>query len=421
MRNVFDQYSQPENRITHALVTALAEEPKLLCAFVLWATGRPAPAGKLHIVEQRLPGEPEVAEAEAERRGLPDAWIYSDDAWCLLIESKVASPLANDQLRRHRQTAVRRGFENITLLALDVTKPSGTLPEGVVFKQWQDVYTWLSQKKRESAWAGRVTQYLEIAENRLVGEGYLKEGTLTTFSGIPFRADEPYNYLEAKRVLKLAMDELRKNRVLVREIGMDPLLSGRPSITGKDGGFVWNFLRLKAAGSEETFTSYPHLTLSIQNDGLVAIVTIPHGIKPAFRRNLVDLGFDGFFELLHEVNARLVKALNSASGAAPLCEIIQRRYASQRSAAVVDAKVEFDLRTAFSQDGDDSKVKLQPQWLQATYEALSHKRSNLQMAVGATFPYRLCPATAKPEITDTIADVWIACKPLLDVMLKGSR
>lgn len=123
MRNVFDQYTQPENRITHALVTALAEEPKLLRAFVLWATGQPAPAGKLHIVEQRLPGEPEVAEAEAERRGLPDAWIYSDDAWCLLIESKVASPLVNDQLRRHRQTAIRRGFENITLLALDVTKP----------------------------------------------------------------------------------------------------------------------------------------------------------------------------------------------------------------------------------------------------------------------------------------------------------
>jgi hypothetical protein len=41
------------------------------------------------------------------------------------------------------------------------------------------------------------------------------------------------------------------------------------------------------------------------------------------------------------------------------------------------------------------------------------------MAVGATFPYRLCPATAKPEITDAIAGVWMACKPLLDVMLKG--
>lgn len=29
--------------------------------------------------------------------------------------------------------------------------------------------------------------------------------------------------------------------------------------------------------------------------------------------------------------------------------------------------------------------------------------------------------TSKPEFTDTIADVWIACKPLLDVMLKGRR
>lgn len=122
----------------------------------------------------------------------------------------------------------------------------------------------------------------------------MKEGTLTAFSGIPFRADEPYNYLEAKHVLRLAMDELRKNRALIRELGIDPKLGGRPSITGKDGGHVWDFLRLKEASTEEAFTLYPHFTLSIQSDGLVAIVTIPHGIKPEFRRNLVDLGFDGY-------------------------------------------------------------------------------------------------------------------------------
>ena len=114
MRNVFDQYTQPENRITHALVTALAEDPKLLRAFVRWITGVSAPAGKLHIVEQRLPGEPdEHSEVDAARRGLPDAWIYNDESWCLLIESKIAATLKNDQLHRHQKTAVRRGFEKV--------------------------------------------------------------------------------------------------------------------------------------------------------------------------------------------------------------------------------------------------------------------------------------------------------------------
>jgi hypothetical protein len=81
----------------------------------------------------------------------------------------------------------------------------------------------------------------------------------------------------------------------------------------------------------------------------------------------------------------------------------------------------FDLRTAFPPAEKNDGVKAQPQWLQATYDALCHKRSNLQVVIGAAFPYRSCPATSKPEIIDTIADVWIACKPLLDVMLKGRR
>jgi len=34
LRNLFDQYSQPENRFTHALLTALNEDRKLLNAFL---------------------------------------------------------------------------------------------------------------------------------------------------------------------------------------------------------------------------------------------------------------------------------------------------------------------------------------------------------------------------------------------------
>lgn len=421
MRNVFDQYCQRENRITHALVTALSEEPKLLRDFVRWVTGHRAPAAKLHIVEQGLPGEPESTEEDAEQRGLPDAWIYSDNAWCLLIESKIAASLTNGQLRRHRKTAIKRGFEEITVLALDVSEPRTPLSEGIVFRQWQDVYSWLSDKARKSEWAVRVARYLEVAESRWPEEGYLKEGTLTTFPGIPFCADEPYSYLEAKRVLKLAMERLRKNKTLVRELKMDPKLPGRPAITGKDDVLVWDFLRLQGASREKAFTFYPHLSLGIHHDRLLAIITVPDGIKTEFRRNLVNLGFNGFLDMLREVNARMVKALSAASGAAPWCEVIQRRYPSQHSAAIVDARVEFDLRTAFPQPGEDNGVKAQPQWLQAAYDALCHKRSNLQLVVGAAFPYRLCPATSKPEIVETIANVWIACKPLLNVMLKRQQ
>lgn len=123
MRNLFDQYFQPENRLTHALVVALAEDKKLLRSFVRWVTHKPAPSTGLAIVEQQLPGEPELSENDAEQRGLPDAWIHDNDRWSLLIESKIAAAVRNDQLDRHVRTALRRGFVDITLLVIDVAEP----------------------------------------------------------------------------------------------------------------------------------------------------------------------------------------------------------------------------------------------------------------------------------------------------------
>lgn len=418
MRNVFDQYTQPENRLTHALVSALSEDRQLLRQFTRWATQRRVErAVPLEIIEQSLPGERMAAEEDAEKRGLPDACIYQGNDWVLLIESKVASPLHAEQLYRHFRTASRRGFQNITLLVLDVDRTNRALPDGTTLRKWSEVYAWLITKSSRSDWAKRAADYFVVAENRLVEEGYMKEGTLTTFSGIPFREGEPYNYPEAKRLIKLAMDELRKNRALIRDLGMDPKGTGRGSITGKDGVSVWDFLRLKGSKQNKPFTNSPHLTLSIEADRVSVIVTVPHGIETEMRRNLVELGYDGFQELLENVNLRLLRALRKAPGASPWVTVVQRRYPTQRSPAIFDARIEYDLRTASLAKAKGSKVRPQPQWLKATYDALCKKRSNLQVAVGAIFPYRTCPATKDQKIVDHVANVWLACKPLLDVIL----
>ena len=78
LRNVFDQYSQPENRITHALMTALDQDRKLLGLFLreLVKVKPPCHPKKLAVLEQQYPGEEEPSEEELERRGIPDGWIY---------------------------------------------------------------------------------------------------------------------------------------------------------------------------------------------------------------------------------------------------------------------------------------------------------------------------------------------------------
>jgi hypothetical protein len=171
LRNIFDQYNQPENRLTHALVSALGEDHKLLRKFVKWII-ETTPPKRLKIVEQQLPGEYELAELDYEKKGLPDAWIHDDDEWSLLIESKVAAPLRLDQLKRHYDTAKKRGFENVTVLAIDVSAPKKKLPDYVVFRSWREIYSWLSLQSKSSEWALRTLRYMEVAERKWPAEGY---------------------------------------------------------------------------------------------------------------------------------------------------------------------------------------------------------------------------------------------------------
>ena len=416
MRNLFDQYSQPENRLTHALVCALAEDGVLLRRFVRWVTGRKAPKGQLQIVEQQRPGE--TAPTETESAGLPDAWIFNEEGWALLIESKIAASVKAGQLRRHLRTAALRDFRNVTLLVITARGEKPRARVQAIARAWASLYTWLVREARHSEWAARCTSYMEILESELIEQEYLKEGGLTTFSGIPFESSGEYNYLEAKRLLKLATSELRKKSRLSRELGMDPEAVGRGAITGKEGAAVWDFLRLKQSRRSEAFTRYPHLTIGIDRARLLAIVAIPHRIKGEYRRRIVQLGQRGFSDLLEEITKRISRALRDDKGAAPWMDVVQRRFLTQRSSAIVDARLEFDLRTAYAISSRRGKreVKVQPQWMNATYDALAKKRSNIQLGIGASFPYSRSSSVGRPDILDRVADTWIACKPLLIAM-----
>ena len=116
MRNIFDQYNQPENRLTHSLISCLYEDRKLLSSFI----NKFCPkffknTSLLKIDQQTLPGTKRIEKTKNQRKGLPDAIIYNEDQ-CLIIESKVSSSLTRDQLLRHENTIKRKGFDKIKLL-----------------------------------------------------------------------------------------------------------------------------------------------------------------------------------------------------------------------------------------------------------------------------------------------------------------
>lgn len=422
MRNLFDQYTQPENRLTHALLSCLAADSRLLHRFLRWVSPQSQPRGRLRILEQSLPGlASEAAEGEAESRGLPDGCITDGSDWSLLIEAKFAARLELDQLKRHLRTARRHGLENPKLLILTLTSPRFALPAGVDFRLWREVYQWLRHQSSRSVWAIRCAEYLEVAEEKGVSVEYLKEGALTVFSGIPFDEETPYTYPAAKRLLGLLREEVCKERQL-RLLGADLGSPGRSAITGRDSRLVWDFIPLTHASGAATFTRYPHLTLSIRDGSVNAHVTFPNGLLPALRKRMLGASPADFRALIERVFMRM-RSLVSATHGTPECVLLQRHYPSQRSRGVEDGSLKFDLRTALGPGSRYlGKIKSQPEWVDVCYSTLKSRRSNMQFQIGMTFQYESCPVVRKPEIARILAKVFLACEPILDQTLsKRSR
>src|SRR5712672_1545921 len=302
MRNLFDQYTQPENRLTHALLASLEADPRLLRDFIRWAVPESRPRGRLSVLEQALPGAPEDVSGteEDERKGLPDGWIHDREGWALLLESKVAAAPDSDQIRRQL-----------------------------------DAY---------------------------------------------------------------------------------PKHPGRGAIKGKGGTAVWDFLALRDLKGSPIFTRSPHLTLGITESQLEAYVTVPNGMPGRLRTQLLGKEYEAFAETIHQCTAQLERALGAVRGANLFFVIVQRRYPSMAAVPILDMKMIFDPRTAFpgGPRGARNRPRFQPEWLRAAYEALRHRKSNLQFQIGAAFPYDSWEAVRMASIAEVVAKTWIACRPVIE-------
>jgi hypothetical protein len=411
MRNIFDQYIQPENKLTHALATALHQDKNLLSEFLThFLKLTHAQSQSIKISVQKIPSAENI-DSENDNPGIPDIWFYNDDRWCTVVECKINSPLHKNQLDRHIATAKKYGFE--TILTATITKSATEVVMlGAIQLEWKSIYAWLKTKYNTSQWANHAAAYFEILEVQMIQQEQLVSGSLTTFSGFQSARTADYSYPEAKRLLGLVMAKLRENQELQKEIGMSPDLSGRKAITGSTVEVIWDYLQLSHANSSSAPTDNIHLTLGIQRGRIQPMITIPNSINTAVRNNFKSLSHAGFTVVLKACFIGMQKIMNKEPSAIPLLRMVQRRYPSQRSEPFMDADLTVDLRTAF--DGGDP-VKHQPEWIEAAYGSFVRKNSNLQMQVGMHFPLDCCMAMDDENATELVAAAWLACKPLIDI------
>lgn len=90
-----------------------------------------------------------------------------------------------------------------------------------------------------------------------------------------------------------------------------------------------------------------------------------------------------------------------------------------KSQAIEDAHIQFDIRTAFEDlDGNETQViKTQPQWLDACYNALITKKSNLQLAIGIKFAHNRCSGIHTPEAEELCSKAWLGCKEFINQIM----
>ena len=237
------------------------------------------------------------------------------------------------------------------------------------------------------------------------------EGSLTMFSGITFSEAEPYTYLEAKRVLKLLVDELRQDHRLPAQLGADTGADGRPAITGREQDSVWDLIPLKAAAGH-VHTSFPHLTLSIERNRVRVQLTLPNSLQTALRQRIYG-DPETFGKVVESFGKNAEKLVSRDSGARPFIEVVQRHYRSQRSVPTIDASIRADPRTF---TGSNSEIKRQAEWINAIYGALSRPKSNLQLGIGFDFLYGKSTTVNTHEFSRTVSDAWLSARPALVAM-----
>lgn len=426
IRNIFDQYDQAENRLTHALAQVFASDQRLTREFIRFAVGANPPPGALSLSCQVFPEEQlePLSEEEADRQGIPDLWIWSGpDKWAVLCECKVTAEPTIDQLQRHSETVRRLGFKSAHLVVItaEESRPSAlgkrvdNMP--VAWTNWPTLFVFLSRYTQGNDLVTQFLDYLRIVEGHLMAEGY--DGSpLTTFTGIPFGPDHPYSEPEAKVVLRALMAGFRRRLVGSRFVQINPSIR-RPALVG-----AWDVVGFKFADPARPFNKYPHLSLGIGRDSVGLRLIVPHQAIPGYWNRIRRVSKAQLKDALDEVAHRLRRiqrhVVRDIWEPQLHLRLYQRHFYAQRM-GTVDGEIKFGVDTLSVRRRRSRAVKTVPAWLDAIYAVLAQtSRANFELALTVEYPLVNGSVARRKEFTESLVLAAEAFGPFL-TMLTATR
>lgn len=432
IRNIFDQYSQPENRLTHALVQVLARDEvlarKFLAKFV--PTLKVLPRHELCFSCQRFPEqeaepltEEKSKEEEAEGKGIPDFWVYrkgdaDEPGWAVFCECKVTATLQAEQLKNHTATAHKLGFPSLHLLTITPSKADSEIfclvPPSVNADSvaWSEVYE-LVESHKDQEYVRDFLDYMHVVEGLLM-TGKEDFEPLTKFTGIPFGAKHPYSALEAKTLLRALIRELRAR------LGESGVLTVNTEIGKKKISGPWDVIRFHR--ETEAFTSHPHITVGIDAKECVIQLTLPNSAKNAYWKNIRECSgqqlLDTFRRVAEGVGPQ--RPLGKGFWEPRLRVYLEQVHFWAQKNPRSDGDLEFDLNTVLCQE-PQANVRPVQAWLPALCSMLSAKpKANFELGLRIAYPYVDGSVCRDAGFVDALAKSAEALQPFLAVLTGDS-
>lgn len=413
--NVFNQYVQEENRLTHALGVTLSRSRKFQAAFLKKLAGNPRLRRKTEIRLQLAGG---VAEYNGEKCGIPDLAIIDDQNNAVIAEVKLGANLTASQLASHENRIKRDGLNVVSALAVTGRdRDQKSVGEWISRKKlnhawrhvsWQQIYQLACDYAVEDPWAEELRDYMLIMAKDLDENKMEADVKIIDFTGIPGDLAENYSHDTAKRVLHSLMDELRSDKAFLKALHLPENPRAKKAI--KKTARVWDVL--SPVGDKGDFVKSHHFTVNLGSDLAGAMLTIPHRSFTKLRRHVKSVTPEQFGELL----AGYVKELGAAgilkANGSPYIVMLQRRYKNMQLYAT-DGQLEFDLRTLTGlQSGKAGPgIKRQPKWLNFCHDLIANGKGNLQFQIGVRFPYETCPSLRQKRSINLFKDAFRATVP----------
>lgn len=410
LNSIFDQYSNQENRLTHALLQTIGSSEWLLSTFLREMFRINDFSGFFEISTQKVP----LAQGDKEPKdiqSIPDAWIINEkQSLGIAIEVKnKKKSLRADQLYKHAKRICAYKSRYLLVISPDLEQPPllskpialNRMNVRLVWQSWDKIYIWARKlevrraikDKRDKFLVSSFRDYLE------------RRREILGFQGIFFI--DHFDVEQAKQILSAEMEEVKSHVGKIYKI----LVRRRPGITTFSQEGVWDCF-----GTKEGFTKDLHLTISIHEKYQDISLTIPNASISAWARLKEVFSDKNLLRELLQILKRLRKRIPHL-----YLEFIQRHFIAQRI-GIRDGFMEFDIDTLgapFKKRA--SGVREFQMWKAAIGEAVLNKKGvNGQVMFKVRYYFSETKDIHNPSFIKTAKHTIEALKPLYD-FLRGSK